>query len=186
MRKTLILLIAAVSAFAAPPFDFKQLDKLGTNAKESTNLTLDGSVLKMASGLMKKDKDGDSVKSLVDGLNGIYVRSFEFDAPGRYNEADLEPLRTWLDSQHWTKIVDTKSDKEKSTIYVLPLADGKFGGLAIVSSEEKEVNVVFIDGQIRMDDLAKLGGNMGIPDMSILGGDKKTTKNKKDDKKEEE
>jgi hypothetical protein len=181
MKKILILLAAAVTAFATPPFDFKQLDKLGVNAKESTNLTLDGPVLKMASGLMGKSKDADSVKSLIDGLNGIYIRSFEFDAPGKYNEADLEPLRTWLDSQHWSKIVDTRSDKEKSTIYVLPLPDGKFGGLAIVSAEEKEVNVVFIDGQINMDDIAKLGGNMGIPDLSALSNEARKAAKKKEE-----
>jgi hypothetical protein len=181
MKTTLILLAAAISALAAPPFDFKLLDKLGANAKESTNLTLDGPILKMASGIMGKGKDGDSVKSLIDGLNGIYVRSYEFDGPGKYNEADLEPLRAWLDGQHWSKIVDTKSDKEKSTIYVLPLPDSKFGGLAIVSAEEKEVTVVFIDGQISMDDIGKLGGNMGIPDISILNDAKKAAKSRKEE-----
>ncbi len=164
MKTTLLLLIAAASAFAAPSFDFKLLDKLGANAKESTNLDLDSSVLKMASGFMK-GKDADSIQSLISGLKGIYIRSFEFDRPGKYNEADLEPLRSWLDSEHWHKIIDYPKEekKEKSSIYVLPLPNDQFGGLAIISVEEQEVTVVFIDGQIDPADIGKLGGNMGIP-----------------------
>jgi Domain of unknown function (DUF4252) len=182
MTKTLILLAAAVlPAVAAPNFDFKLLDKLAANAKDSTNITLEGPVLKMALGLLGSDKNADSVKSLVSRLNGIYVRSFEYDAPGRYNAADLEPLRTYLDAGHWTKIVDTKEGKEVSSIYVLPLAGDQFGGLAVISAEEKEVSVILIDGQVSMNDLGKLGG-LGIPDMSTLTDDgKKAAKAKKEE-----
>jgi hypothetical protein len=182
MKRLLILLAVAVCAFAAPPFDFKLLDKLGANAKSSNNITLDGPVLKMAGGLVGKSKDGESVKSLIAGLKGIYIRSYEFDAEGQYNEGDLEPLRTWLDSQHWSKIVDTKSGREKASIYILPMPDGQFGGLAIVAAEAKEVSVVFIDGQISPDDIGKLGGNLGIPDLSGIDKDiKKAAKGKKEE-----
>ena len=183
MTKILLLLAAAVlPAVAAPNFDFKLLDKLAANSKDSTNITLEGPVLKMALGLLGNDKNADSVKSLVSRLNGIYVRSFEYDAPGQYNAADLEPLRTYLDARHWTKIVDTKEGKETSSIYVLPLANDQFGGLAILSAEEKEVSVVLIDGQVSMDDLGKLGGTLGIPDMSILNDNaRKAAKAKKEE-----
>ena len=61
MKTTLILFAATFSAFAQQSFDFKLLDKLGANAKESTNITLDGNTLKMATNLI-----GDGLRRLVD------------------------------------------------------------------------------------------------------------------------
>ena len=182
MKKTLILLVAAVPLFAASDFDFKQLDKLAANAKESTNITLEGPVLKMASGFIgsSKDKDSAAVKSLIDGLKGVYIRSFEFEDKGKYTEADLDPLRAYLDAQHWTKIVDVKESREASTIYVLTLPDSKPGGIAIISAEPKEVTVVLIEGAIDINDIGKLGGRMGIPDVGLLNGMKKKEKTAKD------
>ena len=42
MKTALILFAAAIPAFAQQSFDFKSLDKLGANATESTNITLEG------------------------------------------------------------------------------------------------------------------------------------------------
>ena len=183
MKKILILLAAALPAFAAADFDFKQLDKLGANATDSTNITLEGPMLKMASGLMNDDKG--SAKNVLSKLKGIYVRTWEYAEEGKYNDSDLDPLRNWLDAQHWTKIVDVKEkkDKEKTAIYVLSLPENKPGGFAIISAEAKDVSVVFVDGPVSMEDLGKLGGNIGIPDMSILNDSKKAGKSgKKDDR----
>ena len=178
MKRTLILLAAAIPAFAAPGFDFKQIDKIGANAKESTNITLEGPMLKMVSGLMGNDRDSASVKAMIEALKGVYVRSWEFEETGKYNESDLDPLRTYLDTQGWTKIVDVKEKKETSTIYLLASPDNKPGGLAIVSVEPKEVTVVFIEGTIDMNNIGKLGGNLGIPDLSTLAAGKNVGKRK--------
>ncbi len=168
MNRTLILLVAAAtSALAAPGFDFRQLDKLGARAKDSTSINLEGPVLKMASRLLRNDKDPE-LRALVDGLSGIYIRTFEFDESGRYKESDLEPLRSYLDEQHWAKIVDVKERHETSAIYVLTLPDNQPGGLAIVACEPKELTVVFIEGKINMDNIGRLSGTMGIPDMMLL------------------
>jgi hypothetical protein len=183
MRKTLILVALALPAFAAPPFDFKQLDKLGANAKESTNITLEGPMLKMASGLM--GDDNPSAKSLLENLKGVYIRTFEFDEAGKYNDADLEPLRTYLDAQHWTKIVDVKDRQESTGIYVLSLPGDKPGGFAIISAEPKEVTIVFIEGPVSMGDLGKLSGSLGIPDLNGLGDGKKSSKRGKKDQEED-
>jgi hypothetical protein len=83
---------AALPAFAQQDFDFKLLDKLGANATESTNITLDGATLKLASNFLGDDKD---VKSAVKNLKGIYIRSFEFAKAGQYDPADLAPLRAF-------------------------------------------------------------------------------------------
>ena len=177
MMRIWILFAAAIPAFAQQNFDFKSLDKLGANATGSTNITLEGDTLKLATSFLGDDK------SVFRNLTGVYVRSFEFDKPGQYKEADLAPLRAYLKTLQWSKIVDTKDANETSEIYVQALPNNKIGGLAIVSAEPKEVSVVFISGVLNVSDLAKLGGNLGIPDIpNILyeHGGKKSDDSKKD------
>jgi hypothetical protein len=174
MKRTWILLAAAIPAFAQQNFDFKSLDKLGANATGSTNITLEGDTLKLATSFLGDDK------SVFRNLTGVYVRSFEFDKSGQYKEADLAPLRAYLKTLQWSKIVDTKDANEASEIYLQPLPNNRVGGLAIVSAEPKEVTVVFISGALNMSDIAKLGGNLGIPDIQLNQDGKKSDKSKKD------
>src|SRR5438874_2020799 len=157
MKKILILLAAALPVLAQQSFDFKLLDKLGANAKDSTNVTLDGDMLKLASGLL--EGDNASMKSLVENIKGIYIRSYEFEKPGQYDVADLAPLRAYLKSPDWKKIVDVKEADELSEIYLQPLPNNKIGGVAIINAEAKELNVDYISGVLNVNDLAKLGGN---------------------------
>jgi hypothetical protein len=187
MKKVLILLAAAVPALAQLNFDFKALDKLGAKAKESTNITLDNNTLKLALNFLG---DGEnSLKSLVGNLKGVYVRSYEFDKPGQYNEADLEPLRAYVKSLQWTKIIDVKEANETSEIYIMALPNDKFGGLAIISAEPMGVTVVVINGTLNISDIGKLSGNLGIPDLPSVQNGKKSgsrsgnsNKSDKDDK----
>jgi len=174
MKMTWILIAAAIPALAQQNFDFKSLDKIGANARESTNITLEGDTLKLATSIF----GGDS--GPLKNLTGVYVRSFEFDRTGQYKEADLAPLRAYVASLKWTKIVDSKEADETSEIYVKPLPDNKLGGLAIISAEPKEVTVVFIAGSLNMSDIPKLSGNLGIPDLPTERGGKKSDDSKKD------
>jgi hypothetical protein len=171
-RPTLILsLLFAIAATAsAQDFDFKTLDKLGAKAKSATNVTLNSDTLKLASAFLGSDgdKDGDALKSLVANLKGVYVRDYEYEKPGQYDESVLEPLRAWLKQPKWTNIVDVKENGESTQVYYQLLANGKLGGLAVVSSEPKEVAVIFVDGEMNPADMAKLGGNLGIPDIGKL------------------
>lgn len=172
MKSALILMAAAIPALAQQNFDFKLLDKLGTNAKGSTNITLDANMLKLAANFI--GSGGDSIKSLISSLTGVYVRTYEFDRPGQYADADLEPLRAYLRSGQWSKIVDVKeASKEASEIYVQALPNDHIGGVVVISAESKEVSVVFISGLMNASDIAKLSGNLGIPDLPDVPGIKK-------------
>jgi hypothetical protein len=160
MRTAWILLAAAIPAFAQQNFDFKTLDKLGANATNSTNITLEGDALKLATSFL-----GDE-KSSLRNLTGVYVRSFEFARPGQYKEADLAPLRSYIKTLQWTKIIDVRETEETSEVYIQPLPNNRLGGLAIVSASPKEVTVVFIAGALNLSDLGKLS-NLGIPDLGL-------------------
>ena len=184
MKTILIFLLAAFSAFAQKGFDMKSLDRLGANATESTNITLEGDTLKLAGSMLGKESDAASLKNLISGLRGVYVRSFKFDEAGKYSEADLEPLRGWLNNEGWSRIVDVKEKKESTQIWLRSAPGTRSGGFAITSAKPMEVTVVFIDGTLTMDDIGKLGGNLGIPDMTFKNDGKKSQP-KAEGKKEE-
>jgi hypothetical protein len=182
MKKMFALLALALPLLAQDGFDFKTLDKLGVNSKNHTNITLDGDMLKMASGFLGSGKDADSLKPLVDNLKGVYIRSFEYDKEGQYNEADLAPFRAYLKQAQWNRIVESHEGKEISEIYLQPRANGRLGGVAIIAAEAKEVTVVYISGDLKQEDLRKLSGTMGIPDIRRdLLDKKKDAKEKKDE-----
>jgi len=179
MKIALMLLAAAASVFAQQPsFDFKLLDKLGANARESNNITLDANTLQLASGLLGDDKD--NIRSIVRNLKGIYIRNFEFKEKGQYDPGDLAPLRAYLKSPQWNKIVETKEEKESTEIYLQPAPNNRLGGLALISAEPKELTVIFISGDMNLADLNKLSGNFGLPDMSVIHGSSKKEDQKKD------
>jgi hypothetical protein len=188
MTKTLgILTLAALPLLAQEGFDFKTLDRLGANAKAKREITLNGDILKFAAGFLGDSKEESSLKPLVENLTGVYVRSFEFDREGQYKEADLEPLRAYLKQGQWNRILESREEGDLSEIYFQPLPNNRLGGLAIIAAEPKEVTVVYISGNLLSKDIAKLSGNLGIPDLPDLklridgGKADKPAKPKKDD-----
>jgi hypothetical protein len=184
MKKALILcaiaLFTSVPALFGQDFDFKTLDKLGAAATSSTNVTLNANLLKLAAGLLGNDDKNDAgLKSLVSNLKGIYVRSYEFDKPGQYAESDLAPLRAFLKQPKWSAVVDVREKGESTQVYFLETDNNKLGGVAVVSTEPTALTVIYINGEISREDLEKLSGNMGIPDIKGLANikpDKKTPK----------
>jgi len=174
MKTALILFAAAIPAFGQQNFDFRSLDKLGAKATESTNITLEGDTLKLATSFL--GSDNGSLKNLT----GVYVRSFEFAKEGSYDPAELAPLRAYIRTLKWTKVVDVKEADGTSEIYLQPLPNNQLGGLAIVAAEPKEVTVVFISGVLNISDIGKLGGNLGIPNITLDHGGKKSENQKKD------
>ena len=174
MRAALILLAASIPALAQQNFDFKLLDKLGANATESTNITLEGDTLKLATSFLGDDKNA------FKNLTGVFVRSFEFAKAGQYRDADLAPVRDYLKGLQWPKILDVKEDGEWTQIYMRGLGDGRLGGFALVSAEAKEVTVIFISGVFNMSDLGKLSGDLGIPSAVLEHDGKKSAPSKKE------
>lgn len=169
MNRTLLslaILALALPAWAAEDFKIPvNLEKLAERAKETVDVTLDQSMLQLASGFLSKD-DPDEVqtKKLVSKLKGVYVRSFEFDKEGEYSLADVQSLRQQLKAPGWSRIVGVKSKDENTEIYVLKNGD-QFAGLVVLSAEPKELTIVHIDGPISPEDLSHLSGHMGIPEI---------------------
>ena len=161
----LLLLLIPVLA-PAQPLKLDSLEKLAPKATGTVRVTLDSHMLALASRFLSSgDSDDVQLKQIVQGLKGIYVRSFEFARAGQYSDSDLDAIRKQLNDANWKSIVEVRSkgDSDNADVYVKDEGD-HYGGIAIIAAEPKEVTVVHIDGPINMDDLSKLSGNFGIPD----------------------
>lgn len=168
LLKLAIIAIAVAPVWAAEDFKLPMdLDKLAERATESVDVTLDQSTLQLASGFLSKDDpDEAQVKKMIGKLKGIYVRSFEFDKEGQYSMSDVQAVRTQLKGSNWARIVGVKSIKgENAEVYLLKNGD-QIGGIVVLDAEPKELTIVHIDGSISPEELSRLGGHMGIPDLS--------------------
>ncbi len=162
------------------------LDRLAEHATETVDVSLDASMLQLASRFLSKDDpDQVHVKQLVSKLKGVYVRSFEFDKDGQYSRSDVEAIRGQLKAPGWTRIVGVKSTKgDNSEVYLKKNGD-QIAGLVVLNAEPKELTIVHIDGAIDPEELSELGGHMGIPKLgksrSADNGEKTKSNSKRDD-----
>ena len=68
--------------------------ELAARAANVTEVTLGKGMLDFAAKFMdKSDKDQAAVKQLIEGLDGIYVRDYEFDKEGEYSMDQVDSLR---------------------------------------------------------------------------------------------
>jgi hypothetical protein len=139
------------------------LPDMAAKASETVDVTLDGPMLRLAGKFLSiNDADERSAKEMINGLTGIYVRSYEFDHEGEYDKGQAERIRTQL-GPSWKKIVKVSSrTKEDVDIYVDMRGDA-VTGLLIISAEPKEFTVVNIIGPVDIEKLAGLEGQFGIP-----------------------
>jgi hypothetical protein len=177
--KLIIVGLSLSCLCVAEEFKIPDLEKLASRAKETVDVTLDQSMLQLASGFLSKDDpDEAKVKKLVAKLKGIYVRSFEFSKEGEYSISDVQVFRTQLKQPGWSRIVGVKSvEGENTEIYVLKTGN-QLGGLVVLAIEPKQFTIVHIDGPINPEELSELSGHLGIPEL--------TKKTKMNEKKEEE
>jgi hypothetical protein len=164
MKRLLIFACLALPAMAAPQQFELNLDSVAAKASEHVDVSLNASTLQFAAKFLNaNDPDEAKVKKLLVGIEGIYVRHFNFKSAGAYSDADLEPVRAQLHGPDWSKIVGTGSeDGEKAEVW-LRTSGNKSVGVAIVATQPKEITVVNIAGNIDLETLSELGGHFGVP-----------------------
>ena len=169
--RTIALLLAAVGLSSAQPLKLN-LDHLAAKAADSVDINLNGSLLQFAAKFLdNKDPDEAKVKKLIGGIEGIYIRSFQFKNDGEWAQSDLENVRNQVKGPGWSRIVGYKSTSEGANAEVYVRTDkDKVLGVAIVVAEPKEFTVVNLSGTIDMDSLADLSGHFGMPKIEITPG----------------
>lgn len=176
------LLLIAASAVATRAQDSRlqlsSLDHLAAKASQSVDVNIDEKLIRIALKVFSdQDPEEREVKKVVAGIKGIYVKSFEFENEGQYTAADMETIRTQLRGPGWTRLVNVMSKKEGNLEVYLLMNGETVGGLAVLSSDVRELVVVNIVGPVDLEKLAKLEGQFGIPELDIEA--KPKTKNEK-------
>jgi hypothetical protein len=158
--------------------------QLAARASDVTEVTLGKSMLAFAAKIMNgKDEDDVATRRLIEGLQGIYVREYEFEKDGQFSPEDVEQLRKYFETGEWSPVVRNRERKTgESTDVMVKLENGESHGIFILSVEPRELTIVLILGPIRMDDLGKL---KGIGGLSVLGEVASDVKDKEKDKDKE-
>ena len=162
----LLLIVAAPAGAQQLNIDFPGL---ADKAVETVDITLDGDLLQMAAKFLNpRDPDQRTAHDIVSKLEGIYVRSYEFEKDGEYDLSIVARVRSQL-GPTWKRIVMVKERNRESTeIYV----DTRGGdtktvrGLVIISAEPRELTFVNLVGPVDVDKITALEGEFGIPHFS--------------------
>jgi hypothetical protein len=164
--RTLALAAALAATLWAQQFQFN-LDHLASKSSESFDVSLNSSMLQFAAKFLDgKDPDEAKVKKLIVGIDGIYIKSFEFTKDGSYAPSDLDKVRNQLKAPEWSRIVGIRSNEEGENIEVwVRNVKGKVSGIAILASEPRQLTVANLVGNVDLDSLADLGGHFGLPKM---------------------
>ncbi len=171
MNKAIIMCAAVLMPLGAQEIKLPaNLEKLAAKAEESVDVTLSGSMLRLAARFISdKDADAANVRKLIAGLDGIYVRSFTFARDGEYNMADVDALRAQVQAPAWSRVVGVTSKRtgDDVDVYFKIGAGDKLGGIVIIAAEPRELTIVNIAGTIDPDQLVDLGGEFHIPKLQV-------------------
>ena len=165
MRKFIVslaltLLIAIPASAQRINLDF--LSDLEERADEVVDVTLDSTLLRLGAKFLGHDADERAIRDMVQGLEGIYVRSYEFASAGEYDRKLIDRVKTQL-GPSWKALVNVRSKTKENVNIYADMRGDRIVGLVIIAAEPRELTVVNIVGPIDIDKLAELQGEFGIP-----------------------
>lgn len=164
------------------------MDALAANATFSTSFTFNKAMLQSASQNMP-----DDLRPIVAKLNSITVHTFRYSAPGMYNPVDLDAVRAEFSGHGWTHWRAQKHageagmqgapavpgdpnaagapdagqgypvpDPLRTDVWVR-MDHQNVHGIVLLVANEKNINLVVVDGTIDPLELLHLRGHFGIP-----------------------
>jgi hypothetical protein len=160
---------APVQAAPNPRLELPDFSALAQKASQTVNITLDPSMLAMASRFLDSDDPQDAATlEIIKGLQGIYVKSYTFDQDNEYRQSDIDAVLNQLAAPGWSRLAQTKSRKTRANvdIYIM-IAQNKAIGMALVASEPRQFTIVNIVGSIDLNKLRKLEGHFGVPKLDV-------------------
>jgi hypothetical protein len=183
---SLALIALATTAWAQtaqlppePPIE----KELAVRASNVTEVTLGKNMLAFAAKFMNgKDADEAGTRKLIEGLDGIYVREYDFDKEGEVSPDEIEQLRKYFETSEWSPMVRERDKKSGETTDVMvKLVNGESHGMFVLDAGPKELTIVLILGPIRAEQLGELKGVAGL---SVLGDVARDSQDKQDKSKD--
>jgi hypothetical protein len=154
------LLAAEIGRLNLP--DFRHLQ---AKATESVDISIGPAMLWFATQLApERDEDGTEVKKVLQGIQAVYVRSYQFDEDGAYSKDDIESVRQQLRDQKWQPLAEIRSRKNDENVDIfIAMEHDKPAGFAILASEAREFTIVNVVGTIDPQHLGQLQRNLDLP-----------------------
>ena len=145
------------------------LPRMEEKADEVLSVNLEGESLGMGQKLLAvRNGVSKSVKELIKGLKGVYLRRFWFSGKKAYSAEDTEPIRKQLRGGGWVPMIDVRDRRKTESVTVYSYVENKeVTGITIVSEEAHEFTVVNIVGPVDLEALSELGEQMGMPVMKL-------------------
>jgi len=164
----LILGAPLVSAAQAARLNLPSFASLDKKATQFVDITLDTPMLGLAGRFMSDDTpDEAALKSLLTGLHGIYVRSYQFADTNAYSKADVDSVRSQLSAPGWMRVVSAHDRKGGNDVDIYLLQVGsRMEGMAIIAAEPRGLTIVNIVGSIDLEKLRRLEGRFGVPKLN--------------------
>ena len=168
MRK--FITAAALTLLVAVPASAQKINLdfpgLADRAEEVVDITIDANMLKLAARFFSAKKaDERALREMISGLEGIYVRSYEFAKEGEYDRTLVDNIKRQLGA-NWQPLVTVRSKKKENVNIYARMAGESVTGLVIIAAEPREFTVVNINGPIDIERLSQLEGQFGIPEFS--------------------
>lgn len=146
------------------------LEGLAARAHETVDVSLDGAALRLATQIagdndllknLPQGIDPALVRELLTGLQGVYIRVYEFKQSGGYTDANVEPILAQLRSSGWSRLFSVNkpgSEGDKVDIFAAndPTRNDRLNGMALIVREPKELVVGYVVGSINTDTVMKL------------------------------
>ena len=146
------------------------LPNLKEKADEVVEVNLEGKSLEDGSRLLAiRQGVSGSMKSLLNGLKGIYRRTYRFGAGAvGFVDEDVDPIYQKMTGEGWSNVLDVhdKSKRESVTVYSY-VENEAVVGVTVVSSDPNEVTVVNIVGAVDLDTLIEMSEQMGLPSLKV-------------------
>ena len=166
-----LLVSANVIARAQDParIQMDHLDRLFPKAVETIDVTIDSSLLRLASKFLQDNKtDQQAVKEILAMIKGVYVKGVEFDSLDQFTQQDVETLRQQLQAPGWSRIVGVRSKRDGENVEVFLMHDSDvIKGIGVLINDPKKLMVVNVVGPLDPEKISQLVGRFGIPQIDL-------------------
>ena len=166
-----LLVGASVVARAQDParIQMDHLERLFPQAVETIDVTIDSSLLLLASKFLQDQKaDQAAVKEILAMIKGVYVKGVEFDQLNQFTEQDVEALRQQLNAPGWARIVGVRSKRDGENVEVFLMHDADvIKGIGVLINDPKRLMVVNVVGPLDPEKISQLVGRFGIPQIDL-------------------
>lgn len=172
LRFAVFAVIAALACAGARAQDLaarsSAMDALAAQAAFHTDFTFDQSMLHAMSQTLP-----DEDRPIVAKLHSVTVHTFRYAAAGEYDPAALDAVRALYKGDGWEHVgghnpgakktgAAVPLDPTRTDVWVRTAGENVAGAVVLVANE-KNVNLVYVDGVISPLDLLHLRGHFGIP-----------------------